>query len=208
MKMNMHSKKAVLFDLDGVLIDSINNMKYAWEASCVEFKLNIPFELYKSRIGKPFNIIMKELGLERNAIEIELFFKRKSAETIELIEWMPSAKELLNELYMRGVKVGVVTSKDLMRTHAILCKSNIEFTTIQTPNKNMRGKPAPDHILAAVIECKVDIDDVVFIGDMDVDCEAARRAGVEYIHYSNGYGEDKGYENMVNDLVELMCVIK
>ena len=50
----MTKKKLVLFDLDGVLIDSKSNMRRSWECVIEEFALTVPFETYFSNIGRPF----------------------------------------------------------------------------------------------------------------------------------------------------------
>ena len=58
-------KELILFDLDGVLIDSKKNMQFAWEAVQDEFKLNIPFESYFKFIGMPFQDILKSLKIKK-----------------------------------------------------------------------------------------------------------------------------------------------
>ena len=63
-------KKLIIFDLDGVLIDSINNMKYAWEKSCKQSKLNIDFNKYKKFIGLPFEEILKKLKIPKIKHEV------------------------------------------------------------------------------------------------------------------------------------------
>ena len=52
-------KKILIFDLDGVLINSISNMKISWNSTSKKFDLNINFEEYKKNIGLPFKKILK-----------------------------------------------------------------------------------------------------------------------------------------------------
>jgi phosphoglycolate phosphatase-like HAD superfamily hydrolase len=59
---------------------------------------------------------------------------------------------------------------------------------VPTSNDALKGKPAPDHILYAMSELNMNASDTLYIGDMDVDYEAARRAHVNYVHALRGYG--------------------
>ena len=60
--------KLFVFDLDGVLIDSLPNMEAAWTAVKVKHEVKNPFSDYKEQIGKPFPEIMRALGLEKQHI--------------------------------------------------------------------------------------------------------------------------------------------
>ena len=62
------------------------------------------------------------------------------------------------------------------------------FATVQTPESDCPGKPAPYPLLLAASEARVDVRDAVFVGDMDVDCEAASNAGMRFFHAAWGYG--------------------
>ena len=59
------NKKVVIFDLDGVLIDSLENMKSSWNLTNEKYNLNISFNRYYDFIGKPFKEILKSLGVEK-----------------------------------------------------------------------------------------------------------------------------------------------
>ena len=62
----LKNKKLIIFDLDGVLIDSIPNMKYALKQTSNSFGFNLSFEKYRKYIGLPFEQIMKKMGLKSN----------------------------------------------------------------------------------------------------------------------------------------------
>ena len=63
MKKNWDFPKAFLFDLDGVLIDSKNNMKAAWNHTKKKYKLDVSFNEYFEHVGKPFNSILRSLKI-------------------------------------------------------------------------------------------------------------------------------------------------
>ena len=60
------NKKLAIFDLDGVLIDSIPNMRYALKHTSSFLKLKLSFYKYKKYIGLPFEEIMKNMGVKKN----------------------------------------------------------------------------------------------------------------------------------------------
>ena len=64
----MHTKKykMVIFDLDGVLIDSKNNMKISWNKLKKELNINVSFNEYFKYIGFPFKTILRKLKISQN----------------------------------------------------------------------------------------------------------------------------------------------
>ena len=93
-----------------------------------------------------------------------------------------------------------MTSKNRERTHSILEEllSEIKFDLIMTPDdvKPGRGKPHPDQLLHCALEAGVDPHNVIYLGDMEVDKEAAMRAGFTFVHAGWGYGTIKD----INDI--------
>jgi len=181
-------KKLVLFDLDGVLLDSRKNMEQAW-SEVQKTGITVPFEAYFSLIGRPFQDILHHLGITENTRRVEQVYMAASLHCLSQAAFYPGTQEALQGLADRGQRLGIVTSKDKVRTEAVLSQLNIEFATIQCPHFPLRGKPAPDHLLLAMVEAGVDPDDTVYVGDMDTDYQAAVRAKIDYIHADWGYGE-------------------
>ena len=181
-------KELVLFDLDGVLIDSKRNMELSWEKTCEVFGLNIDFNDYFSKIGRPFIDILNLLRVTKFQEEIEKTFNNSSIELMDRIEVFPGVKETLNFIKNKGIKTGIVTSKNNEKTMKILDNIGFDFDIVQTPNQVLKGKPSPDHILHAMSKLNINPRDVLFIGDMEVDCIAAYSANVDYAHADWGYG--------------------
>jgi phosphoglycolate phosphatase len=181
--------RLALFDLDGVLLDSRANMETAWKAVQEKHAPGVPFADYFSLIGRPFREIMARLDLSHCASQAESTYHRASLDNAHLLRWYDDVPEMLAQTVSQGIKIGIVTSKDTERTRAIARMLAVTFSTIQTPNGVYRGKPAPDHLLVACAEANVDPAEACYVGDMSVDLEAARRAGLAFVHARWGYGE-------------------
>lgn len=182
-------KRLVLFDLDGVLLHSRENMRQAWDVVLRETSVNKPFEAYFSMIGRPFKDIMQLLGITSDIERIEKIYMTASFDFLAQATFYPGVPESLSKLVGMGLKIGVVTSKDRLRTKAILEQLDVPFSTVQSPSHKFRGKPAPDQLLVAMAEAGEDPCDTVYVGDMESDWQAACRAGIDYVHASWGYGE-------------------
>jgi HAD superfamily hydrolase (TIGR01509 family) len=182
-------KRLVLFDLDGVLLHSQENMRQAWDVVLKKTDVNRPFDDYFRLIGRPFKDIMTCLGVTGDIDRIEKIYMAASFDFLSRATFFPGVREVLAEIRDMGIKMGVVTSKDAPRTKAVLAQLDIRFASVQSPNQKFRGKPAPDHALMAMAEAGEDPADTLFVGDMDTDWQAARRAGIDYVHAGWGYGE-------------------
>nr|WP_281381661.1 HAD family hydrolase [Conexibacter arvalis] len=177
-----------LFDLDGVLVDSRAAMEEAWEAVQRDLGVTVPFAAYFREIGRPFADIMERLGLERQREEIERVYFATALRTAPRVPAFPGVGAALARLAVAGVKLGVVTSKARPQTYWALSQFDVPFETVQTPEDRHPGKPSPWPLLIAASEARTDVADAVFIGDMDVDCAAARHAGMRFMHAAWGYG--------------------
>lgn len=199
-------KELILFDLDGVLIDSKKNMQIAWEAVQDEFKLNIPFESYFNLIGMPFQDILKSLKIKKNKKKIEYCFRKKSAQFLHHIPFFEGVEETIEHLkYSKKFKIGIVTSKDKLRTNSMISKLP-KFDVVSCPEKKLRGKPNPDQLLSSLKKCNCDPRRAVYVGDMEVDKEAAERSGIDFIYAEWGYGKVKNSISIKN-IKELINIL-
>ena len=93
------SKKILIFDLDGVIIDSKKNMQISWTEVQKKFSLNhINFEIYFKNIGKPFYEILKSMGLKNNFSSIEKVYQNTSLRYQNEITYYKNTIEVLKEL--------------------------------------------------------------------------------------------------------------
>ena len=196
-------KKAYIFDLDGVLIDSKHMMQQAWQVCELEYELTQTFDEYFKCIGMPFKDILKTIGIEDNHDAIKHTYDKTSIELMEYcLEFYDDVEDTLKELKKKH-KIAVVTSKTAERTKLILDKMNVEFDYVVSPKIGLRGKPAPDQIMFCLAMLNVDPQDAVYVGDMQVDYWASERAGIDFIHATYGYGNVK-CEHSVDQIKQLI----
>jgi phosphoglycolate phosphatase-like HAD superfamily hydrolase len=163
-------------------------METAWRAVQHDVGVATPFADYFREIGRPFRDILERLGLAGEGDEIERVYRATALREAPRVPAFPGIHTALARLELRGVKLGVVTSKARAQTDWTLAQFDVEFATVQTPEPHRPGKPAPYPLLVAASEAGVGVRDSVFVGDMDVDGLAARAAGMRFLHAGWGYG--------------------
>ena len=177
----------LLFDLDGVLIDSKLNMNQSWQDICNYFNIDVPFEQYFKLIGRPFEDMMRTLKLDHLLPEIKTMYFNSTKKYQDLILFYPGTEDTL-KLLAKKYKFGVVTSKSKFRTADILSQIDIKFSVVRCPEDG-KGKPAPDLLISAMQEVNETPENTVYFGDMPVDLQAANAAGVKFIQCTWGYSD-------------------
>ncbi len=182
--------KILIFDLDGVLINSKKNMYSAWNYTNKINNLNIPFSSYFQNIGTPFKNILKKLKIKKYHNKIEECFRKESINKINKIKLYPNVKKTLLQIKKKKYKIGILTSKDKKRTIKILKKFKINnlFDFIECPKSDLRGKPYPDQILKIMKIYSANPKLVTYVGDMKSDYTTAKRAKINFIFAKYGYG--------------------
>ena len=104
------SKKIIIFDLDGVLINSLINMKLSWARVMLEYKIKKNFSDYSKYIGLPFKTILKKLRIKNNLKEIEFIYNEVSLENINKILLFKGVSRTLNFL-KKNIKLQLLLQK-------------------------------------------------------------------------------------------------
>ncbi|MCV2458277.1 HAD-IA family hydrolase [Streptomyces sp. ICN988] len=183
-----HASRALLLDLDGVLLDTRPVMRKAWRRVQEIHDVTLPFDDYERHLGREFSDIMQRLGVV-DAEAVRRTYEAESVATAHLAQEFTGIVETLHAFVAADWRLGVVTSKHVDRAAPLLARLGCSFATIRTPAGSSRTKPAPDPLLLALVDLAVDPADAVYVGDMTVDQESAARAGVAYIHAGWGYGQ-------------------
>jgi phosphoglycolate phosphatase len=184
--------KLIIFDFDGVLIDSIHNMEYAWKSACKKCDIKVHFSEYKKFIGLPFFEILKKLKINKKKFNnISKFYNYYSLKKINLVKIKKKDLKILKNLKNKGYKLGLFTSKNMKRSFQILGKNKKLFKYKVFPNKNSRGKPYPDGLNKIINKSKIKKNETIYLGDTIFDNRSANSANIRYLHANWGYQKNK-----------------
>ncbi len=193
----LNNIEAVIFDLDGTLVDSM----WMWREIDVEylshFDIEVPSDLQQAVEGMSFS-------------ETAQYFKERFnlPDPVEVIkmEWnkmawdkygneVPLKKgviEFLEELRSRGIKTGIATSNSKELVEHVLKSLNITeyFDSVRTSCEAKKGKPAPDIYLLVADDLQVDPKDCLVFEDLALGIMAGKGAGMRVCTVFDPYSED------------------
>ena len=191
---------ALIFDLDGTLVDTVYAHVFAWQRALAEEGIPIDGWRIHRRIGMSGGLftraVAREVGRELSAEETEALQRRHGRIFGELLpdrRPLPGAVELLADLRARGVVHGIATSGRRPEIDASLEALSVPPETVVIDRGVVaRAKPAPDLFLACAEALGLEPADCWVVGDAVWDVLAARRAAMLSIALlSGGYGSDE-----------------
>lgn len=190
--------RAVVFDLDGTLVDSAPVLQTILNAMRQRMgQPPLPLELYKgwsSEGGK--TLVSKALDVPEHEAEsqLESFRSTYASMATPLDSIYPNAKKLLEKLISLGVRLAVCTNKPKNLCDKVLHETNLAqfFEAVVSGSCLTVKKPNPEPLLECIRLLKVSPDEVLFIGDSGIDKETSLRASVDFMLFMSGY--DKAVE--------------
>ena len=213
----------VIFDLDGTLMDTSKSItktvnsameelgKKQYSANeCVKFVGGGVSGLARNILGKEK---YEDVTNEEMEKVIRKYYDIYFDYGVEPYEGIP---ELLDFLEQNGIKKGIVTNKDHETALSAVDKklSKWKFDGIFGSNeKEYPNKPNPYNVDRMAQDLNVSKDKILFIGDMLVDVNTAKNAGVDIVYCKWGFGEVKGETGIsedvkVSDVQEIIKKIK
>lgn len=193
--------KAVIFDMDGVLVDSEPLHAKSFVIAMKQFGVDITTEYNYGFVGstalsmcesaiKEFNLsVAPEEILAANAIAIHKLVKEEGYTPI------PYTKELIKDLYKHGVKLGIASSSSEKQIEEVTKALGIKkyFDKFVSGASLERSKPAPDVFLKALKELGVKASESIVIEDSMNGVIAANEAGIPCIGFIN---ENSGNQDL------------
>jgi HAD superfamily hydrolase (TIGR01509 family) len=177
--------EAVIFDVDGTLIDSVDFHAESWERAFARYGHDIGFETLRAQIGKGGDQLMPEFldeaELKREGPKIEKergdLFK---AEYLHRVKGFPACGDLFRALRERGLRIALASSSKSDELEVYKKIAGIDgLTDVETSSDDAeKSKPHPDIFQAALGKLKLAPDRAVVVGDTPYDADAARKAGV------------------------------
>ena len=198
--MKSRPARALIFDLDGTLVDTVYAHVFAWQRAFAELGLPIDGWRIHRRIGMSGGLFARaaarEIGRPLSLTEAETIQRRHGEIYREILPErrpLPGAVELLADLRSEGIVHGIATSGRRPEIDASLEALGVGEETVVVERGDVeRAKPEPDLFLTCAERLGVTASDSYVIGDAVWDLLAARRAGMLSIGLlSGGYGEDE-----------------
>jgi HAD superfamily hydrolase (TIGR01509 family) len=180
--------RAVIFDIDGTLVDTNAAHVEAWREAFAAHGYNIPRERILPEVGKGGDqLVPALLGKDGDRRDGEAV-RRLHGEIFHRIAQQqhfcvfPGVKELLAELYRRGLCTALATSSKQDQLELVEKSADLKLRSlvdvVVTSDSAGASKPAPDIVLATLKKLDLPAESCLLVGDTAHDAEAARRAGV------------------------------
>lgn len=183
----MQVLEAVIFDMDGTLVDSERVSQEAWKRAARDLGIELPGELIHSFIGRTapsVHVLMVEhLGgddeLAKECFRLHLVHFDQICETD--LTLMPGAREALDELHAAGYPLALATSTYRSKAIPRLDRFGLRdmFASITTGDEIENGKPAPDIFLLAAERMGVDPARCAVIEDSHNGVRSGHAAGAQ-----------------------------
>jgi HAD superfamily hydrolase (TIGR01509 family) len=196
----LSARPALLFDLDGTLVDSVYQHVLAWRQALEGEGIDLSVWRIHRRIGMSGGLFLKaldrEVGRSLSADEAERLRASHTKRFLALwdqIRPLPGARELLSTLTEMRVPWAIATSGSIATAKGPLGMLGIpEGTPIVTRDQVAYAKPNPDLFLVAAERLGIPPGDCFVVGDSIWDLLAAQRAGALGVGLlSGGYGEEE-----------------
>lgn len=206
------SRDAILFDIDGTLLDSTYHHAIAWHRAFAGVDVTVPVWRIHRTIGMGGDKLVTEVAGEavekEHGDQLRDAWHDEYAKLVDEVPPLPDAAELVREVAGRGYQVAFASSgaKDFSEG-AVDTLGVKDCLTVLTSSEDAEdSKPEPD-ILSSTLQ-KMDVDRAVLLGDTPYDVDSARRIGLQCIAvltggYSRSELTEAGAALVVDDLTQL-----
>jgi pyrophosphatase PpaX len=176
--------RAVVFDLDGTIVDSVELIVVSFQHAIREvLGREAGREEAIANVGRPLKEQMIMLSPEHADELVATYREFNHREHDRMLTLYDGILNLLHTPQIRGVKLGLVTSKSRYTTQMAFDLTGIEsyFDAAVCADESPRNKPSPDPIMLCLEQLGVSPGDAVYVGDSPADIQAAKAAGVDSI---------------------------
>jgi HAD superfamily hydrolase (TIGR01549 family) len=210
--------KAVIFDIDGTLVDSVDLHARAWQEAFAHFGRQFPFEKIRYQIGKGGDQLLpvflsereiEEFGDEMTEYRGELFKRDYMPRVVAF----PRVRELFERIRRDGKRIALASSAKKEELTEYKRIANIEDLVEDEASADdaEKSKPHPDIFEAALSRLgDVQPSEAIVVGDTPYDAEAAGKAGLKTIGFlSGGFPEEDlraaGCARIYGDAADLLA---
>ncbi len=201
MAYSFHNKSAILFDMDGVLYDSMPNHSKAWSQAMERFGMHMtPHDVYLNEGATGHDTVvrisLRDRGYEASEQEIDDIYGYKAElfRSMPEARVMPGSQEVFRRASAAGLKILIVTGSGQKNLIERVQKDFEGFITrdrMVTAFEVKRGKPYPDPYLKGLEIAGVPASEAVVVENAPLGIRAAVAAGIDTIAVNTGPLEDE-----------------
>ncbi len=191
--------KAVIFDLDGTLLNTLEDLKESTNFALCKFKYpERSLEEVRCFVGNGVRKLIERAVPEncKNVEEcLEVFKKNYSENMYNHTKPYNGILKILKELHDKNLKIGVVSNKFDSAVKELCKKYFGDLVDVAIgQNDDVPKKPAPDGVLKAMKQIGTDKNSTIYAGDSDVDVKTAKNAGLKCIGVTWGFRDRSNLE--------------
>lgn len=197
----MSQFKGVIFDMDGVIINSEPQHYEAYVMLCHAYGQEFPYEEYKQFIGtthaKVCEYMMEHMNIPLSEEELQQTLRNNRQYLIDTkgYEEIPGISQFIKSLYENGIKLAIASSSPQKEIQAVVKSLQIEkyFTKLVSGESVAHPKPAPDVFLKATDALGLTPEECIIIEDSGNGIRAAVAANIPAIGF---YNPDSGEQDL------------
>ena len=198
--------KAILFDMDGVLVDSFEVWYNLFNATLKHYgKKHMPKPMFRKKVWA--HPTMEEMVYFAGVSieEILDYYRSHFSEYEHHVKKEKGIDAVLKELKKQGFKLGVVTNTPAKLTKRILEMHNLlhYFDAMTCGDEVKKGKPDPEPVFTVCKKLNVKPEDCIFVGDNIIDAHAGKAAGCFVI----GYRMKDDVDAVVGNLKDVLKIV-
>lgn len=211
--------KAVIFDMDGTILNTLEDLKNATNYSLRQFGMpERSLEEVRMFVGNGIRKLVERAvpaGTSEEKINqvFDVFLEYYEIHSADNTSPYPGILELVEKLKKSGIKTAVSTNKaDVPAQELGREYFNGIFDLIVGQQDGLKVKPAPDSVNKILSILDIQKKDAIYIGDSDVDVQTAKNSGLDFIGVSWGFRgreflEKNGAKNIVDNANEILDLV-
>lgn len=208
--------RGVILDVDGTLVNSNDAQAHSWVEAMSKYGYAISFEQVRPLIGKGGDKLLPEtIGISKDSEDGKKISQEQKkifmTQYLPTLSAFPGARELLEHMHARGLKLAIATSAQPDELKGLLPVIGPDIQDLfkeETSAKDAKqSKPSPDIMHATLERLGYSPEQVIMVGDTPYDIESAAKVHVGTIAFRSGGWGDRDLAGAVaiyNDTADLL----
>lgn len=202
---NFQNVRGIVFDLDGTLIDSYEAIAESLNAALRSAGMEeLPVDQVRGMVGMGLEtLVARAMGEENVAVGVRDFRAHYERICVARTRLLPQVAETLDQLHRRGYRMAVASNKPAKFGWRLLEGLHVRryLACVLGPDLVENRKPHPEMLQRAMQVMEVMPGATLYVGDMEIDVETARRAGVPVVVIPTGSRTTEELERAGADLM-------